>query len=143
MEQKIFNKLVDKEFVTDYEQKYAQIINAEQKAVEDSAIAQDICEQEVQNDTNTMQTFKLIVEERLQAIDEKIKADLVVAEEKHLADIKQCENRKNVAQKHFAKATKENETKKTKQQNANAKVVAEIEKKHKSETTIAEKKQKR
>ena len=48
MEQKIFNKLVDADFVADYEQKYAQINNAEEKAVADTTAAQEVCEQEIE-----------------------------------------------------------------------------------------------
>ena len=142
MEQKIFNKLINADFVADYEQKYAQIIDAEQKALTDTAVAEELCEQEVANISNALDTFKLVIAEKLQTIDEKAKAELVSAEAKHLVDIKQCENRKNVAEKHFAKATKENGTKTTKQKTANAKIIAEIEKKYKAETTAAEKKQK-
>lgn len=142
MDEKIFNNLVNADFVADYEQKYAQIGLAEEKAIADGTVAEELCEQEVANVTNTMETFKLIVMEKLQSIEEKAQQELATAQEKHLANIKQCENRMNSAQKAFAKATKENSTKSTKLKNANTKVVAEIEKKHKAETTAAEKKQK-
>ncbi|MBR5145851.1 MAG: PQQ-binding-like beta-propeller repeat protein [Clostridia bacterium] len=142
MDEKIFNNLVNADFVADYEQKYAQIGLAEEKAIADGTVAEELCEQEVANVTNTMETFKLIVMEKLQSIEEKAQQELATAQEKYLADIKQCENRMNSAQKAFAKATKENSTKSTKLKNANTKVVAEIEKKHKAETTAAEKKQK-
>ena len=142
MDEKIFNNLVNADFVADYEQKYAQIDEAEQKVIADNVVAEELCEQEVANVTNTMETFKLIVMEKLQTIEEKSKQELAVAQEQHLADLKQCENRINSAQKAFAKATKENTTKSTKLKNANTKLVAEIEKRHKTETTAAEKKQK-
>ena len=142
MDEKIFNNLVNAEFVADYEQKYAQIGQAEEKATADGIVAEELCEQEIANVTNTMETFKLIVMEKLKAIDEKSQKELADAEQDHMADIRQCENRINSAQKAFAKATKENNTKSTKLKNANTKTVAEIEKKHKSETTQAEKTQK-
>ena len=142
MEQKIFNKLVDADFVADYVQKYEQIGNAEEKALADTAVAEELCEQECANVSNTMETFKLIVMEKMQDIDQKAKAELASAEEKHLADIKQCESRKTVAEKSFAKATKENNTKQTKEKTANAKIVAEVEKKYKADSTSADKKQK-
>ncbi len=63
MEQKIFNKLVDADFVADYVQKYEQIGNAEEKALADTAVAEELCEQECANVSNTMETFKLIVME--------------------------------------------------------------------------------
>ena len=137
MDEKIFNNLVNADFVADYEQKYAQIDEAEQKVIADNVVAEELCEQEVANVTNTMETFKLIVMEKLQTIEEKSKQELAVAQEQHLADLKQCENRINSAQKAFAKATKENTTKSTKLKNANTKLVAEIEKRHKTETTAA------
>lgn len=142
MDEKVFNNLVNADFVADYEQKYAQIGIAEEKAIADTIASDDLCEQEVANVTNTMETFKLIVMEKLQTIEQKTNEELATAQEKHLADVKQCENRMNVAQKHFAKASKENNTKKTKMQNANTKAIAEIEKKYKADTTVAEKKQK-
>jgi len=142
MDEKIFNNLVNADFVADYEQKYAQIGTAEEKAIADGIVAEELCEQEVANVTNTMETFKLIVMEKLQVIEEKTQQELANAQEKHLADIKQCENRINSAQKAFAKASKENNTKNTKIKNANAKAVAEIEKRHKAEITVAEKKKK-
>ena len=142
MDEKVFNNLVNADFVADYEQKYAQIGLAEEKAVADTIASDELCEQEVANITNTMETFKLIVMEKLQVIEQKTNEELECAKEKHLADVKQCENRMNVAQKHFAKASKENNTKKTKMQNANTKAIAEIEKKYKADTTAAEKKQK-
>ena len=142
MDEKIFNNLVNADFVADYEQKYAQIGTAEEKAIADGIVAEELCEQEVANVTNTMETFKLIVMEKLQVIEEKTQQELANAQEKHLADIKQCENRINSAQKAFAKASKENNTKNTKIKNANAKAVAEIEKRYKAEITVAEKKKK-
>ena len=142
MDEKIFNNLVNADFVADYEQKYAQIGTAEEKAIADGIVAEELCEQEVANVTNTMETFKLIVMEKLQVIEEKTQQELANAQEKHQADIKQCENRINSAQKAFAKASKENNTKNTKIKNANAKAVAEIEKRYKAEITVAEKKKK-
>ena len=142
MDEKIFNNLVNADFVADYEQKYAQIDEAEQKVIADNVVAEELCEQEVANVTNTMETFKLIVMEKLQVIEEKTQQELANAQEKHQADIKQCENRINSAQKAFAKASKENNTKNTKIKNANAKAVAEIEKRYKAEITVAEKKKK-
>ena len=142
MDEKIFNNLVNADFVADYEQKYAQIDTAEEKAIADGIVAEELCEQEVANVTNTMETFKLIVMEKLQVIEEKTQQELANAQEKHQADIKQCENRINSAQKAFAKASKENNTKNTKIKNANAKAVAEIEKRYKAEITVAEKKKK-
>ena len=59
MDEKIFNNLVNADFVADYEQKYAQIGLAEEKAIADGTVAEELCEQEVANVTNTMETFKL------------------------------------------------------------------------------------